>query len=103
MVSMPGAMTPSEAMAAHTAGADFVKLFPAGALGAGYIKAVRAPLSHIAFLAVGGINENNAKSFIEAGCVGLGVGGNLVNKAWIEAGEFNKIAALARTFVENIQ
>lgn len=101
MVSMPGAQTPTEAMLAHEAGADFVKLFPAGSLGPGYVKAVRAPLSHIDFLAVGGVNENNIRSFLDAGCVGAGVGGNLVNKAWIEAGEFDRITALARMFVEN--
>ena len=101
MVSMPGALTPTEAMLAHEVGADFVKLFPAGSLGPGYVKAVRAPLSHIEFLAVGGVNENNIRAFIDAGCAGAGVGGNLVNKTWIENGEFDKITALARLFVEN--
>ncbi len=99
----PGAMTPSEILEAYNAGADAVKVFPASALGAGYIKAVRAPLSHIPLMAVGGVNEKNAADFMKAGCVGLGVGGNLVNKEWIENGEWGKITALAKEFIKAVQ
>lgn len=102
LVSIPGALTPTEALFAHRTGADFVKLFPVGNLGTSYVKALCAPLNHIKFLAVGGINENNAKDFMKAGAVGVGVGGNLANKAWIENGEFYKITELAKTFVQNI-
>ena len=94
----PGAFTPSEILAAYEAGADAVKVFPASCLGPGYIKAIRAPLSHIPLMAVGGVNEKNAADFIKAGCVGLGVGGNLVNKEWIRNGEWEKITALAKEF-----
>ena len=90
LVSMPGALTPSEIMTAHRAGADFVKLFPAADMGPGYLKAVRAPLNHIKLMAVGGINEKNAGDFLAAGAAGVGVGGNLANRAWIEAGEFGQ-------------
>lgn len=96
LVAMPGAMTPSEAVSAHDAGASFVKIFPAGSLGPGYVKALAAPLSHIPFLAVGGISPDNAADFIKAGCVGLGVGGNLTNKEWIAAGAWDRIAEVAR-------
>ena len=102
-VSMPGAMTPSEIKIAHNAGADFVKLFPVGNLGASYLKAVKAPLSHIKIMAVGGVNEDNAAEFIKAGAVGLGVGGNLAKKAWIEAGEFDKLTAAAQALVEAVR
>lgn len=94
----PGAFTPSEILAAYEAGADAVKVFPASCLGPGYIKAIRAPLSHIPLMAVGGVNEKNAADFMKAGCVGLGVGGNLVNKEWIRDGEWEKITALAKEF-----
>ncbi len=94
----PGAFTPSEILAAYEAGADAVKVFPASCLGPGYIKAIRAPLSHIPLMAVGGVNEKNAADFIKAGCVGRGVGGNLVNKEWIRNGEWEKITALAKEF-----
>ena len=103
LVSMPGAMTPSEIKTAHNAGADFVKLFPVGNLGAGYLKAVKAPLSHIKIMAVGGVNEENAAEFLKAGAAGLGVGGNLAKKAWIEAGEYDRLTAAAKALVEAVR
>lgn len=102
MVSMPGAMTATEVLDAYSYGADFVKLFPIGNLGASYVKAICTPINHVPMLAVGGVNEKNIKEFLDAGAVGAGVGGNLVNKAWIAAGEFDKITALAREFTQNI-
>ena len=101
LVAMPGALTPSEAVVAWEAGAQFVKLFPAGTLGAGYVKAVRAPLSHIPFLAVGGISPENVADFMRAGCVGAGVGGNLTNKEWIAEGAWDKITAVAHELMQN--
>jgi len=99
LVSLPGCMTPTECAAAHTYGADFIKIFPAGVLGPGYIKALRAPLSHLKFLAVGGVDCTNIPDFLRAGALGFGVGGNLVNKDWIAAGAFDKITALAGEYV----
>lgn len=99
LVSLPGALTPTEIMTAHRMGADAVKVFPAGNLGAGYIKAIRAPLSHIPLLAVGGVDAHNCADFIAAGCAGVGVGGSLVNKQWIANGEFDRITELAGEFV----
>ena len=101
LMAMPGALTPTEAVEAYNAGAKYVKIFPAGILGPGYVKAIMAPLSHIPFLAVGGISPDNIADFIKAGCAGAGVGGNLTNKEWIKAGEWDKIAAVARSLVEN--
>ena len=100
--AMPGALTPSEAVAAHDAGASFVKIFPAGSLGPGYVKALVAPLGHIPFLAVGGISPDNVADFMAAGCVGAGVGGNLTNKAWIAAGEWDRITDVARRLVAGV-
>ena len=100
MVAMPGAMTPTEIEYAHECGAEYVKLFPAANLGTDYVKAVRAPLSHIKLLAVGGVSEKNFADFLKAGMSGAGVGGNLANREWIEAGEFGKITGVARQLVE---
>lgn len=99
--AMPGALTPTEVVEAFDAGATYVKIFPAGTLGAGYIKALKAPLSHIPLLAVGGIGPDNVADFIKAGCVGAGVGGNLTNKEWIRAGAWEKITEVARALVDN--
>ena len=98
---MPGAMTPSEILTAYRAGADFVKVFPAGALGPSYVKAVRGPLNHIPMLAVGGVSEKNVADFIKVGCAGAGVGGNLVNKDWIANGQWERITALAQELCRN--
>jgi len=103
LLSFPGAFTPSEIVEAYNAGADAVKVFPVGNLGPAYIKAVKAPLSHIPLMAVGGVNEKNAADFMAAGCCGIGVGGNLVNKNWIEAGEWDKIIALAKEYRKAVE
>ena len=100
LVAMPGALTPTDAVAAHEAGASFVKIFPAATFGAGYVKALVAPLSHVPFLAVGGISADNVAEFLKAGCVGAGVGGNLTNREWIAAGEWDKIENASRQLVE---
>ena len=102
LVSIPGAYTSTEVKMAHNAGADFVKLFPCVGDAPAYIKAICGPMNHIRFLAVGGVNENNAAEFLKAGAVGVGVGGNLVNKEWIKSGDFNKIRDVAKKYVTNI-
>lgn len=98
MVSMPGALTPSEVQQAHRAGADFVKLFPVTNLGSDYIKAIKAPLSHIRFMAVGGINENNMGEYLKAGVCGFGIGSNIVNKKMLDENDFNGITELAKKY-----
>ena len=98
MVSIPGALTPTEITSAHRAGADFVKLFPAGVFGASYIKAVKAPLKHIPVTAVGGVTPQNCAEFFKAGACGVGVGGNLVSPELVNAGRFDEITALAKAY-----
>lgn len=102
MVSMPGALTPSEIQNAHRHGADFVKLFPITNMGVEYVKAVKAPLSHIKFLAVGGINENNMADYLKAGVCGFGVGSNIVDKKLTDAGEYGAITELAKKYTKVI-
>jgi len=97
LVSIPGVLTATEIAQAVEAGADFAKLFPAGLFGSGYIKALKAPLSHVKMLAVGGIDAGNIPEFLACGCDGFGIGGNLVNKAWIDAGQYDKITEVARS------
>lgn len=103
LVSIPGALTPTEILLAHNAGADFVKLFPAAELGTGYLKAVKAPISHVRLLVVGGIHENNIREYLDAGAAGAGVGGNLASKALVAANDFQSITNLAKTFIGNIR
>lgn len=99
MVSMPGALTPTEIQEAHISGADFVKLFPITNMGVDYVKAVKAPLSHIKLLAVGGITENNMKEYIKAGVSGFGVGSNIIDKKMLAEEDYSGITALAEKYV----
>ncbi len=98
----PGALTPTEILTAWQCGADAVKVFPASSLGPGYIRSVRAPLSHIPLIAVGGINESNAAEYLKAGCIGLGIGGSLVNRDWIRSGQWDRITRLAETYRKSV-
>lgn len=95
MISIPGAMTPSEVMTAYHSGADYVKIFPAADLGTSYVKAIRGPISHIPMMAVGGIDSSNAADFLKAGICALGVGGTLVDKKAIDAGDYEKLTTIA--------
>ena len=102
LVSIPGALTPSEIVQAYTCGADIVKIFPAGPLGSGYIKALRGPLPHIPFSAVGGVSADNAAEYLAAGANCLGIGGKLVDAEAVARGDFQAITAAARALLTAI-
>ena len=103
LVSMPGALTPTEIQAAHTAGADFVKLFPAGNMGTAYVKAVKAPLSHVKLLAVGGIDLANLSDYKKCGVVGFGISSGIIDKQMLQNRDFDAITALAEQYVSLIK
>lgn len=98
MVSIPGAFSPSEIEDAHEQGADFVKLFPVTNLGPEYVKAVKAPLSHIDLLAVGGIDLDNIPLYEKAGVCGFGVGSNIADKNMIANEDWQGITVLAKQY-----
>ena len=97
-ISLPGAFTPSEAVSAYKMGADYVKLFPAGLLGIPYIKAIKAPISHIPLMAVGGVSADNLGDFLATGINGVGVGSSLVDLKLINAGKWDELTELAKKF-----
>ncbi len=100
LVTIPGALTPTEIEAAYTYGADYIKVFPAGDLGISYLKSIKAPLSHIPMTAVGGVGINNMKDFLAIGIQAVGLGSNLVNPKLIREGKFNEIRDLARQYTQ---
>lgn len=100
LVSIPGAMTPSEILTAHKLGADIVKLFPAGYLGFGYVKDILGPISHVELCATGGVTEENWGKYLDFGFVGAGISGRLCDKKCIASGDFEEITRRARAFVE---
>lgn len=96
LFSIPGAFTPSEVADAWKYGADMVKLFPADALGVPYIRALAGPYPHIPLAAVGGMGEENARSFLDAGCVCVCAGGALTDRRLIAAGDWEALSEKAR-------
>ncbi len=101
---MPGALTPTEVVSAWNAGADFVKVFPCGAVGgASYIKSLKAPLPQIELVPTGGVTLATAPSFIQAGAAAIGVGADLVDVKAIRAGQPEKVTAAARAYVEAVR
>lgn len=102
MVSVPGAMTPSEIVTAWNAGADIVKLFPADDLGYHYIWNIRGPLPHIPLLATGGVNPETIPQFLAQGVSAVGTGVSIVDRKLLAAGDYDGIEALARAHVDAI-
>jgi 2-dehydro-3-deoxyphosphogluconate aldolase/(4S)-4-hydroxy-2-oxoglutarate aldolase len=90
-----GAFTPTEAQAVHDSGADFVKLFPAEALGLRFIRGLRAPLPHLRLVPTGGVDASNAGEFRRAGCVAVGVGGSLVKPELLKSRDWPALTVLA--------
>jgi 2-dehydro-3-deoxyphosphogluconate aldolase/(4S)-4-hydroxy-2-oxoglutarate aldolase len=96
---IPGALTPTEILTAWQAGADMVKVFPASAMGPGYLKAVLAPLPQVRLVPTGGVSADNAAEYLKAGAVAVGVGGKLVDKAAVARGDWQAITAEAHRLV----
>jgi 2-dehydro-3-deoxyphosphogluconate aldolase/(4S)-4-hydroxy-2-oxoglutarate aldolase len=98
---LPGALTPTEVLAAWKAGGDMVKVYPCSQVGGPrYIKSLKGPYPHIPLIASGGVNHHNAPDFLLSGAAALGIGGNLIPKEAIELRQPERIAELARRFRE---
>ena len=90
-----------EIVEALECGADIVKVFPGEMLGPAFVKAVRGPLPQAPLMPTGGVSLENARAWLDAGCVALGVGGNLT--AGAKTGDYASITRLARRFIEIVQ
>jgi 2-dehydro-3-deoxyphosphogluconate aldolase/(4S)-4-hydroxy-2-oxoglutarate aldolase len=103
-VVMPGALTPTEVLAAWQAGADFVKVFPCDSVGgAKYIRSLKAPLPQIQMVPTGGVTLQTAADFIKAGASALGVGSDLLDVKALREGQGSLITERARRFVEIVK
>ena len=97
---MPGALTPTEILAAVKAGADLVKVFPASSVGgASYLRALRGPFPDLALVPTGGVTLDNVGEFFRAGAAAVGVGGELVSRELLDKGDYAAITAMAARFV----
>lgn len=101
--ALSGGFTPTELLDAYEAGCELVKLFPAQLGGARYIKDVLAPMPFLKLVPTGGIGVENAREYLAAGAVALGMGGNLISKKAVAAGAFEEITAAARAAVAAIR
>jgi 2-dehydro-3-deoxyphosphogluconate aldolase/(4S)-4-hydroxy-2-oxoglutarate aldolase len=101
-VVMPGALTPTEVLTAWEAGADIVKVFPATVLSPGFFKDMRGPLPQVRLMPTGGVTLANAGDWIRAGAVAIGVGTAMLDARAIEEERYEKIASLARQFVDAV-
>jgi 2-dehydro-3-deoxyphosphogluconate aldolase/(4S)-4-hydroxy-2-oxoglutarate aldolase len=101
---IPGAMTPTEILNAWNAGADMVKVFPAGRVGGPeYIRSIRGPLPDIPLVPTGGVDLKSAASYIKAGAAALGIGGELMDKKAIAEKRFDLISRSTREFLRTIR
>jgi 2-dehydro-3-deoxyphosphogluconate aldolase / (4S)-4-hydroxy-2-oxoglutarate aldolase len=100
---VPGALSPTEIVTAWNAGASCVKVFPIEAVGGtSYIKSLQGPLGQIPLIPTGGVTLENAKSFIAAGAIAVGLSGDLFPKALIAAGDWEAIAQRAKTLQQQL-
>lgn len=100
---MPGCFSPTEILDAWEAGADIVKVFPATALGPGYLKDVRGPLPQVKLMPTGGVTLDNAGDWIRAGAVAVGVGTALLDTAAIAGGHYDRLRANAERIVASVR
>lgn len=98
-LSIPGAFTPTEVEFAYRSGANVIKVFPAGMVGADYIKDLLGPLNYIPMIVVGGVNIDNIGQFLQAGAIGAGIGGCLVNNHDVKNHDYEKMTKAAKAFV----
>ena len=103
VVAAPGCLTPTEILAAWEAGADVVKVFPATALGPGFLKDVLAPLPQVRLMPTGGVTKDNAGDWIRAGAVALGIGTAILDAKAIEERRFDVVTENARQFIEAVR
>ena len=103
MVSIPGAMTPTEIVGAWNAGADIVKLFPADDLGYHYIWNIRGPLPHIPLMATGGVNPQTIPEFLKRGINAVGTGITVLRPDLVQAKDYAAISALAKEHIQAVK
>ncbi|MGE5553756.1 MAG: bifunctional 4-hydroxy-2-oxoglutarate aldolase/2-dehydro-3-deoxy-phosphogluconate aldolase [Betaproteobacteria bacterium] len=103
VLAIPGAMTPTEVMAAWEMGALAVKVFPAGRLGPAYFKDLKGPLPQVDLIAVGGVSLENAQDFIRTGAMALGIGSELMDHRLVAQGQFETIRDRASAFVAAVR
>lgn len=102
MISIPGAFTPSEIVAAYKMGADIVKIFPIEPHNISYLKNILSPISHIPFITTGGVNKDTANELMNTGALALAAGASIIPTDALENGDFDIIEEKARELISII-
>ena len=102
-VVIPGTLSPTEILTAWEAGADIVKVFPAGVLGPKYLNEIKGPFPQIKLMPIGGVNVENTPDFIKAGAVAVGVATSLVDKKAVSERRYGIITQNAKKFVDAVK
>ena len=100
---IPGALSPTEILAAHRGGAEMVKVFPAASVGPGYIKSLKGPFPEIRLMPTGGVSIASVSEYFWAGAEAVGIGGELFRKDWLEQGNWNAVEEAARAYVQAVE
>lgn len=104
VVSIPGAMTPTEILTAYEQGADIIKVFPAGVMGPGYIKDVHGPLPYVPLMPTGSVNQSNVREYFEKGAVAAGLGSALVKTSSpLSTADLKEMTTKAKQFIDAIE
>lgn len=98
LLTMPGALTPSEVQLAWELGAGIIKVFPANMMAPRYIKDLLAPMPHLRLMPTGGVTVNNAKQYLDYGAFSLGVGSSLIDPVLVKNRDWAKMTEIAREF-----
>ncbi len=103
LVTMAGALTPTEIFQAYQAGVDVIKVFPGSLTGPGYLKAIHGPFPYIDLMPTGGVSKDNIQDWFEAGAVAVGIGSELCPKSLVTSGKFDEISKLATEFSQIVK
>jgi len=104
ILAIPGALTPTEVMAATEAGAKLIKIFPCGSAGGSkHIKSLKAPFPEARLIPTGGVNLSNAAEYLAAGSFALGVGADLVDLAALRSNQPEKIINMAKALMDVVR
>jgi 2-dehydro-3-deoxyphosphogluconate aldolase / (4S)-4-hydroxy-2-oxoglutarate aldolase len=103
LLSAMGGVTPTEAVTCHRAGVDVIKVFPASSFGGpAYLKALLEPLPFLRLLPTGGVDLGNIRAYLDAGAAGFGLGGSLIDRKAVAAGDWGRIESTARKVVHAV-
>ncbi len=100
---LPGVMTPTDVATCLQYGIDLMKLFPAGSLPADWVKLLKGPFDSTDYIAVGGVSINTVADFFKAGCIGVGVGGNLIHPKTVQKGDWAQATKEVQAFVDAVK